>query len=119
MAGDTSGLISDVPMSIWMYAVCENGVLADRTSALSPVKLAKASLDLARTALERSGQPDEDGLDPWGCLSAAVLSPSVAAALAETVGPADREVLARLAEVLAEPAASWCNELADSLTQVA
>jgi hypothetical protein len=48
-----------------------------------------------------------------------VLSPSVAAALAETVGPADREVLVRLGERLAEPAASWCNELADSLSDAA
>ena len=118
-AGDTSGLLSDVPMSIWMYAVCQNGGLADRTSALSPVRLAKASLDLARTALGRSGQPDEDVLDPWACLSAAVLSPGVAAALVETVGPADRDVLARLGEVLAEPAASWCNEIADSLSDAA
>ena len=118
-AGDTSGFLSDVPMSVWMYAVCDGGGLADATSAPSSVQLAKASLNLARAALERSGQPDEDELDPWGCLSAAVLSPSVAVALAETVGPADREVLVRLGESLAEPAASWCNELADSLTQVA
>jgi hypothetical protein len=118
-AGDTSGLLSDVPMAVWMYAVTDGGGLADATSAPSSVQLAKASLNLARAALERSGQPDKDGLDPWGCLSAAVLSPSVAAALAETVGPADREVLVRLGERLAEPAASWCNELADSLTQVA
>ena len=109
-AGDTSGLLSDVPMSIWMYAARRGGGLADATSAPSSVQLAKASLDLARTALGRSGQPDEDELDPWGCLSAAVLFPSVAVALAETVGPADREVLVRLGESLAEPAASWCNE---------
>ena len=118
-AGDTSGLLSDVPMSVWMYAVCEGGGLADQTSVPSSVQLAKASLELARAALDRSGQPDKDGLDPWGCLSAAVLCPSVAAALAETVGPADRDVLARLGESLAEPAASWCTELADSLRDAA
>lgn len=118
-AGDTCGFLNDVPMAVWMYAVCENGGLADLTSAPSSVQLAKASLDLARAALEGSRQPDEDELDPWGCLSAAVLCPSVAAALAETIGPADREVFARLAEVLAEPAASWCNELASSLSDAA
>jgi hypothetical protein len=117
-AGDTSALLNDVPMPVWRYAVCESGGLTDRTSPPSSAQLAKASLDLARAALEQ-GEPDEDELDPWSCLSAAVLYPSVAAALAETVRPADREVLVRLGEVLAEPAASWCHELADSLTQVA
>jgi hypothetical protein len=118
-AGDTSGFLNDVPMGVWMYAVCDGGGLADATSAPSSVQLAKASLKLARAALERSGEPDEDELDPWSCLAAAVLSPSIAAALAETVGPADREVLVQLGERLAEPAGSWCNELANALTQVA
>ena len=113
-AGDTSGLLSDVPMSVWMYAVCESGGLADRTSALSPVQLAKASLNLARTALERSEPPDEDELDP-GAASRRPCCLRVGAALAETVGPADRDVLDRLGEVLAEPAASWCRTLAGSL----
>ena len=65
---------SDVPMSVWMYAVCESGGFADRLGPAS-AQLAEASLNLARAALERSEPPDEEELDPWSCVSAAVLSP--------------------------------------------
>ena len=115
-----SGLLSDVPGAVWMLALSEGGGLDQRNSPPTPEELAKASLDLARTELDRLGLPrDEDDIDPWACLAAALLCPALAGPLADIVRPADREVLLRLGELLAEPAASWCRVLAESLTQAA
>ena len=55
------------------------------------------------------------GPDPWACLSASLLDPIPMKALVGRHGslaPRDREVLAELGEVLAEPAAAWCRVLA-------
>jgi hypothetical protein len=115
-----SGLLSDVPGAVCMVALSDAGGLDQWNSLPTPEALVKASLQLARTELDRLGLPrDDDGIDPWACLAAALLCPTLAEPLADIVGPEDREVLVRLGELLAEPAASWCRVLAKSLAQAA
>ena len=118
-AGDSTGLLNDVPTPVWLLALSEAGGLTDSASTPTPEGLATATLTLARAALGGEWQVKDDEIDPWSCLAAALLSPTIAEAMASTVAPVDREVLARLGALLAEPAAAWCRELADSLTEVA
>jgi hypothetical protein len=113
-AGDTSGLLSDVPTPVWLLALSEAGGLTDLASDPTPDDLAEATLTLARAVLGGSWRVEDDEIEPWSCLAAALVSPALAEAMAGTVAPADREVLARLGELLAEPAASWCRELAET-----
>lgn len=118
-AGDSSGLLSDVPTPLWLLALSEGGGLTDLASVPTSDRLAKATLTLARAAIGGSWQVKDDEIDPWSCLAAALVSPTLAEAMAATVAPGDREVLARLGELLAEPAASWCRELAETPTWAA
>jgi hypothetical protein len=113
-AGDTSGLLSDVPTPVWLLALSEAGGLTDLASDPTPDDLAKATFTLARAVLGGSWRVEDDEIDPWSCLAAALVSPALAEAVAGTVTPADRDVLAGLGELLAEPAASWCRELAET-----
>jgi hypothetical protein len=118
-AGDGAGLLSDVPVRVWLPAVCEAGGLTDLASVPTPEQLATATLTVARAALGGSWRPEAEDLDPWPCLAAALLTQPIAEALLRTVVAADREVLGRLGELLAEPAASWCRRLADPLPEAA
>jgi hypothetical protein len=117
--GDSAGLLSDVPVPVWFSAVRVAGGLTDVASAPTPEQLAKASLTLAHAAVGRSWRTEGDEVDTWPCLAAALLTQPIAEALVETVVAADRDVLLRLGELLAEPAASWCRKLADGLTEAA
>jgi hypothetical protein len=118
-AGDISGLLSDVPTPVWMLALSEGGGLTDLASGPTPHDLAKATLTLARAVVGGRLRFADDEIDPWSCLAAALVSPALAEAMAGTVVPADRDLLARLGELLAEPAASWCRELAETPTWAA
>ena len=118
-AGDCSGLLSDVPTAVWMLALSEAGGLPDLAPDPTTDDLAKATLTLAHAAVGCSWRVADDEIDPWSCLAAALVSPALAEALAETVVSADRDVLARLGELLAEPAASWCRQLAEPPTEAA
>lgn len=116
-AGDGTGLLSDVPTPVWFLAVSDAGGLTDLASVPTPDQLATATLVLARTLVGGSGRIENDELDRWSCLAAALVSPTIAEALVRTVVGADRGVLARLGALLAEPAASWCRELAREPTR--
>jgi hypothetical protein len=118
-AGDTSGLLSDVPTPVWLLALSEAGGLTDVAAAPTPDQLAKATLTLAHAAVGGSWQLEDDEIEPWSCLAAALVSPALAGAMVGTVTSADRDVLAWLGELLAEPAASWCRELAAMPTRAA
>jgi hypothetical protein len=113
-AGDVAGLLCDVPMIVWVQAVCEVDGLLRRTPEPTSEELAQAIVRLARVFLDPSTSVEDDELDPWPCLAAALLTPSIASALVDTLAPADRELLGRLGELVSEPAASWCRLLARS-----
>jgi len=83
---------------------------------------ASAVLEVARLVLDDACSPpfdEADDIDPWPCLGAALLCPLIYAALGDTLRSEDRAVLARLGDVLAEPAASVCRELAEAVGDAA
>jgi hypothetical protein len=108
-----------VPVPVWFPAVRVAGGLTDVASTPTPEQLAKASLTLAHAAVDGSWRTEGDEVDTWPCLAAALLTQPIAEALLDTIAPADRDVLVRLGDLLAEPAASWCRKLADALPEAA
>jgi hypothetical protein len=121
-SGDVHGLLTDLPMGVWMHAMWEAAGLIATSSVPTEEELAQAVLSVARSMLEDAGPAyvdEREAVDLWACLGAAVLSPGLLVALAGAGRPADRAVLARLGEMLAEPAASVCRHLAHELGDAA
>jgi hypothetical protein len=78
----------------------------------TPEHLAEGALELLRWVLDESTfQPSQDELDPWACLSAALLEPSVGLALVGILTPGDVELVRSLSDLLAEPASAVCRQL--------
>jgi hypothetical protein len=118
-AGDLTGLVSDVPSLVWQICLCQATELRDAVDPPSVEALASAVLELGRASLDAAREPRGDEIDPWSCVAAALLSPDGLAGLAESVGPDDCPLLLRLADVLAEPAATWCRLVAEETSQAA
>ncbi|MCW2766979.1 MAG: hypothetical protein JWO11_2938 [Nocardioides sp.] len=120
-SGNVHGLLTDVPTGIWMLVLCDAAGFTDESMPTAEQR-ASAVLSVARLMLDGAGSApfDEiDAVDPWACIGAAMLAPGLLVTLADQGRPADRDVLARLGELLAEPAASVCRVLADALGDAA
>jgi len=114
------GLVSDVPTYAWQLAVLGPGPAhADPYADGFARALARAVLDVVARELdlERDRCPDEVNI--WPCLGAALLEPYVVDGLVDALRPADQQVLLRLSQLLAEPAATLCREAANELFNAA
>jgi hypothetical protein len=111
-------LLTDVPHPISQLAVV-TFLPGDRDSELTLDGVAAAVLDLARAVVSCDLNAAADELDPWPCLAAELLSPTMLSRLAEQVTVADAHLLDELARRLAGPAADVCRELARSTDDVA
>lgn len=112
--GDLHGVLTDMPVHIWQLAVYEWAGLLDGQTLPTEDQQIEAVVQLARSVLDDPDAPDftsPDAVDPWGCLGAALVTPPFLGSLGEGIRPADRVVFARLADLLAEPAAGVCREL--------
>jgi hypothetical protein len=105
-----SFLLSDVPSLVWEGAFCE---YADLSPLAPPVprSLAAAVLEVARDVVRGDLVARPCELDPWACLTAALVAPVVLFGIPAVLQDDDRTVLAELAERLAEPAASVCRRI--------
>jgi hypothetical protein len=112
-------LVSDVPPTAWQLAVVDYaGVpIGDET----PEALVDAVLATVRAAMtgRLEEDVDDEGLDPWPCLAAAILHPLVLDRLGGSFGPDDGPGLLDLASRLVGPAADVCRELARPVRDVA
>jgi hypothetical protein len=119
---DIHGLLTDMPPHMWQLAVYEWAGLLDGPRVPTEEQQIEAVLQLARWVLDEPDAPEftgPDAVDPWGCLAAALVTPPLLGSLGEGIRPADRVVFARLADLLAEPAAGVCRELALDLGDAA
>jgi len=116
-SGTHFGLLNDVPPVIWLHALLENhrGAKPPAVAELAVAALDTARRELAGTAPVR-GASD---VDVWPCLSAALLEPGVTEALVGVLTPDREEMLLRLSDLLAEPAASLCRTLAKNFGEAA
>jgi antitoxin YefM len=101
--GCEEGLLTDVRDLIWQFAIGDPVEPLPEEAELETY-LARRTLALARTCLDESSMWERDALDPWACLRAAVLSPSVLIGLPAVVGSGDADLFSRLASRLAAPA---------------
>jgi hypothetical protein len=102
-------LLTDVPRPISQFAVVPFLHGSDRD--LSPQSIAAALLDLGRSLVSGELEVADDGLDPWPCLAAELLAPTMSLRLAEQATADDADLLDELARRLAGPAADVCREL--------
>lgn len=118
-AGDISGLLSDVPELVWVACLGDGAGWGESSEPSPPAVVARATLDTARVALEPSRFPQQEEIEPWSCVAAALLSPDSLDGVRDIVRPSDLALLARLGDVLAEPAASWCRVLVEGMNEAA
>lgn len=112
--GFEHGPLSDVRQVIWQLALLDRARPLPAASELS-AHWARQALVLARECLDRSSEWEPDAVDPWACLRAALLHPSVLTGLASVAGAGDVDVFERLASLLAAPADVVCRDLAAEL----
>jgi hypothetical protein len=111
-------LLTDVPRPVSQLAVV-TFLPRNRESELTLDAVAAALLDLARALVSEDLIVAEDGLDPWPCLAAELLGPTMFPRLAEQVTVADAPLLDELAHRLVGPAADVCRELAQLIDRAA
>jgi hypothetical protein len=109
-------LLTDIPETAWQLVLLDAaGHLDGRT--LTPESLAEATVTMVRAAL--SGHlglafDDQEDVDPWSCVAAALCQPHVLERLDREFTPDDVPGLLALAERLFGPAAAVCRELAST-----
>jgi hypothetical protein len=111
-------LLTDVPRPISQLAVGPF-LQVRQDGRVTPGGIAAALLDLGRALVSGVLEVADDGLDPWPCLAAELLAPTMSLRLAERVTAADAHVLAELERRLAGPAAYVCRELAKVVERAA
>jgi hypothetical protein len=111
-------LLTDVPRPISQFAVVPF-LHGCSDSDLQPEAIASALLDLGRALVTGELEVAADGLDPWPCLAAELLAPTMSLRLAELATAADVPLLDELAQRLAGPAADVCHEVALSIDRAA
>lgn len=135
VAADSSGWVEALREGVWGGADIRIvghrfGLLSDVSPTVAALTLyseetlrggADAAREVLAAAAEQLEDPDDDpdNVDVWACLAAAVLDPTVFAELSSAAGPADADLLARLGDTLAEPAAGLCRELAARVRRAA
>lgn len=108
-----SHLLSDLPPTAWQLAMLTYAGTEDLT---------EAAIVTLRDAM--AGELDEESVDDelvdlWPCLAAALVHPTVLPRLPEAFGPDDAAALEALAARLVAPAADVCRALAEPLHDVA
>jgi hypothetical protein len=116
-----SGLLSDVPDGV-LWRTLTGGRGRSAKTLREEMTVVRLVMDLGARLLAGGVDQVRSGSDPWSCLSGALLDPIAVQALARrhhSLAPVDREVLAALGDVLAEPAATWCRMLARAPAEAA
>ena len=108
-------LLNDVPVALWHYALLS---CVPEAKEPAPEHLARGALTLIRS-IGAGWAPQPDELDPWACLSAALLEPSLGPMVSAMLEPADAELLRELSRRLAEPAATVGRLLAEEMLRAA
>lgn len=108
-----SYLLSDLPATVWQVAMLEYAGTDD---------LVEAAITTVRNAM--AGELDDESvddelLDLWPCVAAALVHPAVMPRLPVAFGVADAPHLRALADRLVGPAADVCRALADPLPSAA
>ncbi len=113
-------LLSDVPPMTWQMALLDSEGLPPFDADDVAADMARVLLHVISRELEAGpGQRPLGEVDVWPCLGAALLEPYIVTALPDVARPGDREGLERLGEMLAEPAATFCREVARELFDAA
>jgi hypothetical protein len=112
-------LLSDVPTVVWQLAILDGSRRStDVTEWVRSVT--RRLLDVAaREVADPVTHRPHGEVDRWSCLGAAFLEPYVVTSLPDVAEPHDRGTLEQLGALLAEPAASLCNEAARELFDAA
>jgi hypothetical protein len=108
------GFLTDVPRVASVFTVYDDLDLLDRYPERADKLLA-----CVREALDDGPSEDPDAVDVWACIAAELLHPNVLSALADRLRPEDSELFARLAQAVAEPAATLAHLLASEARDVA
>jgi hypothetical protein len=117
-SGFEQGLVSDVRQLAWQFVLLEPSHPVPVASRLDAY-LARRALALARECLEESTPPEEDEIDLWACLRAAVLNPPVVTRLLSVAKRGDRSIFEALSQRLAPPADVVCRRLMADLASAA
>ncbi len=80
---------------------------------------ARAVLDRVAGVLAGPVGPGPGRVDPWPCLAAALLEPSVWTVLPSVVRRTDRDLLQELSLIVPDPAAAVCRQAVDTLFHAA
>ena len=104
-------LVTDVLPVVWRLGV--------PTFAPRPESAARAVLDSVAGVLGGPVGAGPGRPDPWACLGAALLEPSIWTVLPAVVRPSDRALLEELSCVIAEPAAAICRQALEQLFDAA
>lgn len=111
---DRDSLLSDVPAYTWqlaLFGAADLGVEPGDEGFDSAV--ARALLDVGAREMDGAERVrDENEVNVWPCLGTALLEPYVVAGLRDALRPSDHRLLHQLSQLLAEPAASLCREVA-------
>ncbi len=108
------GFLTDVPAVASAFTMYGDLELLDRYP-----QRAEAYLATIRRALAEQPTEDPEVVDVWACAAAELLNPNLLNALADALRPADAELYGRLAQHLAEPAATIARQLAIEARDVA
>lgn len=114
-----SHLFSDVPPTVWQFTILTYASPVERPTTAD--HLVDAVIDTVRAAMSGRLEQDVDdeGVDSWPCLAAALVHPFVLDRLPEVFGPDDALELNLLADRLFGPAADVCRWLGESARDVA
>ncbi|MDZ5622011.1 hypothetical protein [Nocardioides bizhenqiangii] len=112
--GTRFGFLTDVPRVASVLTVYDELDLLDRYP-----ERAEKLLACVREAFDEEPTKDPDAVDVWACVAAELLHPSVLSALADGLRPSDAELYTRLAQTVAEPAATLARLLASEARDVA
>ena len=101
------GFLTDVPVTVSVLTMYDDLELLDRY----PERAAQLR-ERVRQAFAERPTDDPEVVDVWACVATEILNWNVFHALVHHPDPADADLFNRLAETLAEPAATLCRDLA-------
>ncbi|WP_183100266.1 hypothetical protein [Nocardioides pelophilus] len=102
------GFLSDVRLEISALTLYGDLESLDRYETR-----AEQFLDAVRRAFRDQPTDDPEVIDVWACIAAELLNWNLFVALTESVRPDHADLYVRLGQILAEPAARFCRDLAD------
>lgn len=108
------GVLDDVRRLAWLYALCDPSEPVPGANELNDY-LARKVLALAWASIDGGSPWEQDDVDPWACLRAAVLDLGVVSHLVTLGERRDAEAFDSLSQLLAPPADVVCRDLAREL----